>query len=273
MSKQHDVRYKFYPSILDRFTKYLTTTPEEYFYQDETGAWHRNYNDETGECVLSVEEVDARLKKELIDAINRVPCSSVAMSKGTAFNEVVDSFVHNVRSERVAMKGYKDEDRIEVECDGNVFNFSYRFIESVADYFTESLSQVLTEAVIDTKFGEVLLYGYIDELRRDKVYDIKTTSSTYKFGQYEKYWQRHVYPYCLVESGQCTDIDSFEFTCFQLKGGTSRSPLITGTIFPETYNYNHAQSTEKLKGVCEQFIEFLNANKESITDKKIFAND
>lgn len=31
-------------------------------------------------------------------------------------------------------------------------------------------------AVIPTRYGDVELYGYIDELVRDTVYDIKTTS-------------------------------------------------------------------------------------------------
>ena len=44
-------------------------------------------------------------------------------------------------------------------------------------------------AVIPTRYGDVELYGYIDELVRDTVYDIKTTSK-YDFGKYEHGWQR-----------------------------------------------------------------------------------
>lgn len=68
------------------------------------------------------------------------------------------------------------------------------------------------------------------------MYDIKTTSR-YEFGKYSDGWQRHVYPYCLISSGLVKDIDSFEYTAYHLKGGTSRTPLITGVQYPELYKY------------------------------------
>ena len=113
------------------------------------------------------------------------------------------------------------------------------------------------------------LYGFIDELKRDVVYDIKTTSS-YSFGKYEHGWQRHVYPYCLIASGEMESVSAFEYTAFALKGGTSRTPLISGTRYPEYYTYNHKQSVKLLTAHVERFIEFLEANKDLITDKKIF---
>ena len=128
---------------------------------------------------------------------------------------------------------------------------------------------MFTSATIDTKFGEVELYGYVDELRENKVYDLKTTSR-YEFGKYAKYWQRHAYPYTLIESGMCTEINSFEFTAYALKGGTSRTPLITGVQYPEVYQYNHEQSKVLLKEICERFCEFLEDNRSLITNKKIF---
>ena len=109
----------------------------------------------------------------------------------------------------------------------------------------------------------------IDELRRDVVYDIKTTSR-YQFGKYARGWQRHVYPYCLIASGMMEDVKAFEYTAYQLK--KSRTGLISGTRYPEYYVYDHAQSTAMLTAHCEAFIEFLEANRELITDKKIFGN-
>jgi hypothetical protein len=113
------------------------------------------------------------------------------------------------------------------------------------------------------------LYGYIDELDGEHVRDLKTTKS-YTFGNYRKYWQQHVYPYCLVTSGDCSSIKSFTFDCFVLKGGTSRQPVITGTYYPEEYVYQHEYSRTLLKTFVERFIEFLESNREAITDKKIF---
>lgn len=267
-------KYRFYPTLLDRFQSYLDTQAEDYFYQDEEGKWHKNYSETEDTLHFSQEEVDALLKQELLDAINRVPHEpSEAASKGTSLNEVVDCIIHHRNSDNDSVKicttdlnGVK---AIKATCDGFTFLFDIDFCKSIAEYFNGSLSQVFTSANIETKFGEVELYGYIDELRENKVFDLKTTSR-YEFGKYAKYWQRHIYPYTLIESGMCTDINSFEFTAYALKGGTSRTPLITGVQYPEVYQYNHEQSKVMLKDICERFIEFLEDNRSSITNKKIF---
>lgn len=154
-------------------------------------------------------------------------------------------------------------------CDNFEFYFDKYFCMHYAEYFKGALSQYYTSAIIDTCYGPVKLYGYVDELIKNKVFDIKTTKS-YTFGNYKKYWQRHVYPYCLIESGDCTDIVSFEFSVFQLKGGSSRTQLISGDFYREIYDYDHEQSTELIRQHCERFIEFLEAHRQEITDKKIF---
>lgn len=267
-------KYRFYPTLLDRFQSYLDTQAEDYFYQDEEGKWHKNYSEIEDTLHFSQEEVDALLKQELLDAINRVPHEpSEAASKGTSLNEVVDCIIHHRNSDNDSVKicttdlnGVK---AIKATCDGFTFLFDIDFCKSIAEYFKDSLSQVFTSANIETKFGEVELYGYIDELRENKVFDLKTTSR-YEFGKYAKYWQRHIYPYTLIESGMCTDINSFEFTAYALKGGASRTPLITGVQYPEVYQYNREQSKVMLKDICERFIEFLEDNRSSITNKKIF---
>lgn len=291
--------YRFYPTLLDKFQTFLDTTAEDYFYQDEDGKWHKNYSEAEDAFHYSQEEVDALLKQELLDAINRVPHEpSEPASKGTALNEIVDCIIHNRKSDNknIIIKSLKGIDvkrefgctdevgkpvyydywfeHIKVPCifaeiDGFSFYFDKDFCKSIAEYFKGSLSQVFTSATIDTEFGEVELYGYIDELRENKVFDLKTTSR-YEFGKYSKYWQRHIYPYTLVESGACTEINSFEFTAYALKGGTSRTPLITGVQYAEVYQYNHEQSKMLLKNICERFCQFLEDNRDLITNKKIF---
>lgn len=291
--------YRFYPTLLDKFQTFLDTTAEDYFYQDEDGKWHKNYSEAEDAFHYSQEEVDALLKQELLDAINRVPHEpSEPASKGTALNEIVDCIIHNRKSDNknVLIKSLKGIDvkrefgctdevgkpvyydywfeHIKVPCifaeiDGFSFYFDKDFCKSIAEYFKGSLSQVFTSATIDTEFGEVELYGYIDELRENKVFDLKTTSR-YEFGKYSKYWQRYIYPYTLIESGACTEINSFEFTAYVLKGGTSRTPLITGVQYAEVYQYNHEQSKMLLKNICERFCQFLEDNRDLITNKKIF---
>lgn len=291
--------YRFYPTLLDKFQTFLDTTAEDYFYQDEDGKWHKNYSEAEDAFHYSQEEVDALLKQELLDAINRVPHEpSEPASKGTALNEIVDCIIHNRKSDNknILIKSLKGVDvkrefgctdevgkpiyydywfeHIKVPCifaeiDGFSFYFDKDFCKSIAEYFKGSLSQVFTSATVDTEFGEVELYGYIDELRENKVFDLKTTSR-YEFGKYSKYWQRHIYPYTLIESGACTEINSFEFTAYVLKGGTSRTPLITGVQYAEVYQYNHEQSKMLLKNICERFCQFLEDNRDLITNKKIF---
>ena len=260
---QQPPKYRFYPSLLDKFEKYLRVDREleSFWNQDEDGNYKRTY-----------EEIEKELKQSLIDSINRVPFDSEAADKGTVFNELVDSFVNNRRSERVTMKGDIKNDIITAEYNGRTFIFSYHFVCKAAEYFYGCVNQLFVSAPVQTKYGTVELYGYIDELKQDVVYDIKTTSK-YEFGKYSEYWQRHAYPYCLIESGQMDSVKAFEFTAYALKGGTGRTPVITGVQYPEVYAYNHETSTMLLQQHSERFIEFLEANKELITDKKIFGGD
>jgi hypothetical protein len=264
--------YKIYPSLLDTFEKYLRAEEEvESFW---------NIDNETGEYKRSPEEIEADLKQKLLDAINRVPFESEAADKGTAFNAIIDCYVHNkkhVPDDRnpYTIIGDEETNIIQVSfpatdiAPARHFLFDRAWCIEQSRYFLGSISQLFVSAILPTKYGDVELYGFIDELKRDIVYDIKSTSK-YEFGKYEHGWQRHVYPYCLITSGQMENVKAFEYTAYQLKGGTSRTPLISGTQYPEYYTYNHKQTVKLLTNHVERFIEFLEANKELITDKKIF---
>lgn len=264
--------YKIYPSLLDSFEQYLRAEEEaESFF---------NIDNETGEYKKSPEQIEQELKQSLIDSINRVPFANEAVDKGTAFNEIIDCCVHcrkHVESERnpYSIIGDKETNIIQASfpeselLPAHHFLFDRKWCIEQADYFKGASSQIYVEAPINTRYGKTLLYGFVDEIIKDIVYDIKTTSS-YQFGKYEHKWQRHVYPYCLIESGMMSNISGFEYTVFVLKGGTSRTPLISGTRYPEYYSYNHAQTVKVLTNHVERFIEFLEANRELITNEKIF---
>lgn len=250
--------YRIYPSLLDKFDKYLRADEEvENFW---------NIDNETGEYKRSPEEIEESLKQDLLDAINRVPFESEAADKGTAFNAIIDCYVHcenHVPTERspYSIIGDKETNTIQVAfpatdiAPARHFLFDRQWCIEQAEYFKGSLSQVYVSAILPTQYGNVELYGFIDELRKDVVYDIKSTSK-YEFGKYAHGWQRHVYPYCLIASGQMESIKAFEFTAYALKGGTSRTPLISGTQYPEYYTYNHEQTVKLLTAHVEHFIEF-----------------
>ena len=289
MSKAY--AFKFSPSLLQSFQDFLDceVNYEKFFGRSE-------------EPSLTYEEYEQQKFKELIDKINRVPFESEAASRGSCLNEIVDCIIMKTKStrdditvkaltsfEKLCEEGAWDMvenkplayerwfETVKQPCiwarNGDYeFYFDIAFCKNLAEYFKDSLCQIYTEAPIDTKNGKVLLYGYPDYIRGNMVYDLKTTSR-YEFGKYSKYWQQHVYPYTLIESGKVTDVCAFEFTAFQMKGGTARSPLLSGEMYPEVYVYNHKRSTEALRGICEQFSDFLLNNRDLITDEKIFGGE
>lgn len=268
--------YNIYPTLLDSWWKFQNQRLEDFFYQDELGGWHLNFNEEDGTYHYSQEEMDAILEKELIDKINRVPTEpSEAASKGTIFNEVIDCLIerrkcnHEGWTVEAIVNEFGVKDRIHGGIDGFDFYFATGFCLDVARYFSGALPQYYTEALLPCRYGTVKLYGWIDELCKDVVKDIKTTKR-YEFGNYQHYWQRHVYPYCLIESGDCKDIKGFEFTVVKWAGGTKYNPVISGEMYKEYYTYDHCESSALLRQECERFIEWLDSHRHLITDKKIF---
>ena len=265
--------YAIYPTLLDSWWKFQNQRLEEFFYQDEQGGWHLNYNEADGTYHYSQEEMDALLEQELIDKINRVSQEpSEAASKGTIFNEIVDCIIEHraCHHEGWTVESVADENgnktAIHGALDGFNFYFDAAFCKQVAAYFADALPQYYIEAVLPVRYGNVLLYGWIDELCKDVVKDIKTTKR-YEFGQYQHYWQRHVYPYCLIEHGDCKTIKGFEFTVIKWAG---RANKLAGEMFKEYYTYDHCESSSLLRQECERFIEWLEQNRNKITNLKIF---
>ena len=91
------------------------------------------------------------------------------------------------------------------------------------------------------------------------VHDIKTTGSYY-VGKFKDHWQHMVYPYCLMQNG--SDVRSFEYNVTDFK-----------STYTESYTFVPARDIPILINHCEDFIRFLNDNRDLITDKKIFAED
>lgn len=305
--------YVISPSLLDAFQRMVDTKAEDFFYQDETGAWHLNWNETEETLHYSEEEVDALLKQEFIDKVNKVYTPpSEAASKGTAFNEIVDCLVKKCRptNEGIIIKTIRSgqdlfDARLKKACyeadlkgsdvvpeemkpdeslaqftkigvpfiyvalDGFEFFFDKEFCLEAAEYFKDCICQYYTKCMLETSKGVVELHGYIDYLRWDRIFDAKTTKQ-YAFGNYQKKWQRYTYPFALIESDMMKEVNSFEFTIYVLKGGTSRTPLITGTQYKEVYTYDHEQARKMLTQQCERVIEFLEQNRSLITNMKVF---
>ena len=263
-----NIRYKIYPSILDKFQSFLDSdiAVEEW--------WNL---DSEGEYKLGPDEMSDKLEQELLDAVNRVPHEpSEAADKGTCFNEVIDCLIARRKCEYEGMdiqSGEMAGNRvITAKLNGFEFHYDMQLCKDVAKAFDGAISQHRCEAVLATKYGDVELYGYSDEIKGDIVYDIKTTGR-YDFGKYGKGWQRHIYPYCLVASGQMKNVSGFAFDVVVWKGGSQRNPVLDGSFYREWYDYHHDKSEVAIRQICERFIEWLEAHRDQITDKKIFAED
>ena len=121
-----------------------------------------------------------------------------------------------------------------------------------------------TEAVLSTRYGDVLLYGYIDELMPTCVHDIKTTGK-YSVGKFLHHWQHIVYPYALQQEGN--DIFDFEYNiAVMAKYGEPKT-------YTEAYSFVPDRDIPRLQAHCEGLMEFIELKRDLITDKKIFALD
>lgn len=257
------INYKIYPSLLDGFQRMCDADI------DAEAAWNL---DEEGMPKRTADELYAEREQALLDSINRVPHEPIeAADKGMAFNAAVDFYGSGDIDARVALRSVSDEqygEQVEADINGFSFRFAYDLVAEAAQYFEGSVTQHLCKALILTRYGVVELYGYADEIRRDKVYDIKTTGR-YSFGDYGRKWQKEVYPYCLIESGEMKAVSEFEYTVY-VWGYQKQGAPLTATQYREVYQYDHAKATERLRAGLEQFIGWLEAHREQITDKKIF---
>lgn len=277
--RKTQVRYNVYPSLLIAYQNlldYEQVAEEDWNKVSEAAHERGEYLDkEVGDYKLSPDEMYVKLEADLLDSINRIDGKyGEAAEKGTAFNEIVDCLIENRKSSRDDCKIYSTINAsgvkvIRAEINGFTFDFDIQLCKDVAEYFMGSLTQYYASATMNTRYGDVMLYGFIDEWVSNVISDIKTTGS-YKWGKFEKGWQRHVYPWCVIESGMTTDVDSFEYFVIEWAYQRKGEPIKAKGIYRETYNYNHAESGMKIRDMLESFIPWVESRREFIQDKRIF---
>lgn len=247
------VRYKFYATLLDAFQSYLSSSEiyQQYYGFAENPA-------------LTEEEFEKQSYDDLINKINRVPIDSEAADKGTAFNEVVDCIILGVKSSKMDVSSSKETGMITAIYNGRTFSFPIAACMEFASYYKGATPQVFTDAVLPTTYGNVLLYGFIDELMPMSVHDIKTTMK-YFVGKYRNNWQHRVYPYCLNMSGN--DIRHFEYNVAEI---TKSGKVNTYT---EQYTYRPDRDVALLIEHCDLLIEFISSNSHLITNKRIYGEE
>lgn len=264
--------YLLYATLLDSYSDYIHS---DIIYSEYWGF--------SNNPPFSEDEFREKKRLDLINRINRVPMKwedSEKADRGTAFNEIVDCIIAGKKSDKMEIKKifttytemldaenkrYEEVETnrlsaIEATYNNRTFTFPISVCKEFANYLKCAISQVHTEAILQTKYGDVLLYGYIDELMPASVHDIKTTGK-YKAGKFKRNWQHVVYPYCLNKNG--CKISNFEYNILLIGKGTYET-------FVEHYNYVPETDITRLAAHVEAFIEFIEANRDVITDLKIF---
>lgn len=237
------VQYKFYATLLDAFAWYLSDEREEAF-------------------------------QEFINKLNRVPFTSEAAAKGTAFNELVDKIKNGqlIPTDKLGTAIIphagkmpvpvivSDKGEIEYPAQGFVFKFKWSTVERFVNMFEGAQDQVYVEAVLPTAKGNVMLYGYIDEVPQGgRMSDIKCTGS-YEFPKFLHNWQHVVYPYCMLQHGIEMPLFSYDITDYN-------------NFYKEEYVFAGVKDTQRLAFFCERLIDFIESQRHLITDKKLFAQD
>lgn len=180
MSKS--VKYQFYPSLLDKFTR---------------------FNNEL--CTLD----------ELIDYINRVPGPrSEAAEKGIAFNKLTDLLLAGSDVSEADIDGnILYHIILQVGEENANFFFDKRLTDDIVERLRGAIPQQFVEGFISTSRGLVRLYGFADYILRNACVDLKSCGR-YEFWQYRDNWQQHVYPLCLRQMGMQIDIFDYLITDF-----------------------------------------------------------
>lgn len=271
---QSQPKYRFYATLLDCYSDYLNSD----------AVWGK-YWGFSQNPPHTPEEFRQKQFQQVIDRINRIPFDSEAADKGTAFNEVVDCMVENRRSSKVDVRreyetivlGQVDNcepderwadviytDKViglNVSYNDRTFYFDIKLCRKFASLFKGALTQQYVSAVLPTCFGDVEVYGFIDELMPLSVHDIKTTSS-YSVGKFKTHWQHIVYPFCLFKNG--SDVRLFEYNVAEIDRHNRWK------YFSESYMFSPDRDIPLLREHCEDFIRFIEDNRHLIADKKIF---
>lgn len=230
-------KYIVSPTKLDAFSRYL----------DSELIYNKFYSEK-----MTEDEFNQQALQDLLDTLNRVPLVSEVCARGTALNNIIDDLVQGKQS-TLTPEGYCGS------ADGFIFEFDRNLCELIAEYYRhlKAVPQYYCTGEITTKYGVVQLEGYIDYFCSDRICDLKTTKQ-YQRGNYFGKWQRYVYPYCICKAIGAKSMP-FEFNITDFKG-----------IYSEDYVFNMERDTPVLINILEHFIEFLECEKASITNDKLF---
>ena len=141
-------------------------------------------------------------------------------------------------------KGIDFEDNIKAicyeVCDGKAFNDCFK---SIADIVKGGLWQQTCKKDLQVGNNTFLLYGRMDVVKRDAVYDIKFTSN-YELGKFLDSSQHLIYLYC-------TELQNFQYLISDGKD-----------YWVEDY-FNNLEIEDKIKSKINDFMSYLENDKEA----------
>lgn len=248
-------KYRIYATLLDSYWNY----------RQSAEVWEKYWGG-SDNPPHTPEEFERQQLQELIDRINRKPFDSEAADRGTAFNELVDALIEH-RQPQAGVEVQRCDNLTDyiVSFRGRTFRFPISTCVNMAIYYQGALTQQRVEAILPTAYGPVQVYGLIDELMPLTVHDIKTTGS-YSVGKFRHHHQHLVYPYALMKNG--ADIREFHYDILEI----DRRGQIAG-YHNEVYLFRPERDIPMLRDHCEEFIRFLEAHRDEITDRKVFGED
>lgn len=250
-------KYRIYATLLDAFGQL----------ERSEAIWEKYYGfSEEPPC--TPEEFREKLEKELIDRVNRVPFDSEAADRGTAFNEVVDALIEGRKPRMMTIHRTPDL-QYRVEFNGHTFLYPIELCVDMAVMYKGAITQRRVSGVMNTCYGDVELYGIIDELMPLAVHDIKTTGS-YSVGKFKHNNQHLIYPWALRKMG--VDLPTFHYDVVEM-GKPRRDGTYTVERYQETYVYDHSRDEQILRQRVEDFIVWLEMHRSEITDKKILGGE
>ncbi len=252
------IKYRFYATLLDAFSNYVNSD----------AIWEK-YWGWSEEPPHTPEEYHKMKFQEFLDTLNRKPFDSEAADRGTVFNEIIDCIVehHNTKKMHIT-KVFGETNKVVAlkgEYNGRTFFFPIELVMEVANYYKGTLPQQFIQGILPTRFGDVLLYGYIDYVAPFCTHDLKTTGR-YSMGNYRDHAQHLVYPYCLYQQG--ANVEMFEYNIVELNHDNTKWATYT-----ETYNYNEERDVPILTQRVEDLIDFIRDNSHLITNEKLFNYD
>jgi hypothetical protein len=204
------------------------------------------------------------------------------MAKGMCFEYVINEFLKKKEFVHHSIKAVFTEE-FEGSSVGYEFIFGDKIINEILDYLMRKGAhspQCYICRNIELFDKNIQLYGIVDYCCYDSIVDLKTTGyylfpkynnsavrrSKYEDGEeykvsYGSKWQLYVYGYCMAEC-----ISEVEFLVAEFP--TNEPP----EIYNEQYSIDEIDFSE-LTGIIRSFIEFLEANRSKITDKKVFGGE